>query len=437
MASINSADDGASSSGTPSSPTARHYVTLILMMLVSALSYVDRQIFTLFQDDIKRDLGIGDAQLGLLTGLSFALFYSIVAFPVARYADRGDRRLVVSLSVIVWSIATAFCGLAHGFWTMVLARIGLASGEAGATPAANSLLVEVFPPQRRVIVISLLLAASSVGISGGLVLGGWLSRWFDWREVFLIVGLPGIALGVAVWLFSVEPRRRSRGLAAVAPAESLAMRDVLRTMFGNPSIRWAMLLLCTVPVTGFALILWGPSFFQRVHGMDKEEVGFWLGGAMLVGLVLGSVSAGWLGDRFGAANPRFNGWLSGAGLLVAFPFALTFALSDSAYVALACFIVVKFAMSLHLPPLMALCFAQVPVRMRAMMSATITMFIGIAGTGVGGTLAGVLSQLFTPSWGELALRPALATISVCLLIGGVAAVLAGITARPLPEGDHR
>jgi MFS family permease len=420
-----------------SSITARHHVTLILMMLVCALSYVDRQVFTLFQDDIKRDLGIGDAQLRLLTGMSFALFYSAVAFPVARYADRGDRRLVISLSVIVWSIATAFCGMAQSFWTMMLARIGLASGEAGAGPAANSLLTEIFPPQRRVMVISLLLAANAVGISGGLVLGGWLSRWFDWREVFLIVGFPGIILGAAVWLFSLEPRRRSRGQAGVEPEASLSIREVLRTMFGNPSIRWAMLLLSTVPVIGFALILWGPSFFLRVHGMDKGEVGFWLGGAMLAGLVLGNIFAGWVGDRFGAANPRFNGWFSGIGLLAAFPFALWFALSSSPYVALCCFIIVKFAMSIHLPPLMALCFAQVPVRMRAMMSATITMFIGIAGTGIGGTLAGVLSQSFEPQWGELSLRPAMATISSFLLVGGVAAIMAGRTARPLPENIGR
>lgn len=421
--------------GSSGTPTARHYVTLTLMMLVCALSYVDRQVFTLFQDDIKRDLGIGDAQLGLLTGLSFALFYTVVAFPVARYADRGDRRLVIALSVIVWSIATALCGLAHGFWTMVLARIGLASGEAGATPAGNSLIIEIFPPERRVTVIALLLAASSVGISGGLVLGGWLSRWFGWREVFLIVGLPGVFLGVAVWLFSMEPRRRSRGMVGVEPDASLSIREVVRTMFGNPSIRWAMLLMATVPITGFALILWGPSFFQRVHGMDKEEVGFWLGGAMLIGLVLGSLAAGWLGDRFGAANPRFQGWLAGAALLIAFPAALMFALSPNAYVALACFIVVKFAMSLHLPPVMALCFVQVPVRMRAIMSATITMIIGLAGTGIGGTLAGVLSQHFAPAWAELSLRPAMATISLFLLVGGVCAILAGLTARPLAEGE--
>jgi predicted MFS family arabinose efflux permease len=420
----------------PAPLTRRNYLTLALLLAVAALSYIDRQIFTLFQDDIKAELGLSDGQLGLLTGLSFAVFYAFVAFPVARYADRGDRRRVISISVIVWSMATALCGVAHSFWTMIVARIFLASGEAGAGPASNSLLVEVFPPHRRVLVISLMLAASSVGLSGGLALGGWLSRWYDWREVFLLVGLPGILLGVLVLLFVQEPRRDdTAAVIAARGADAIPVRDVLRTMLGNPSLRWVMLLLSMVPITGFALILWGPSFFQRVHGMSKEETGFWLGGAMLAGLVIGNVLAGLLGDKYGAANPRFNGWLAGTGLLIAFPFALLFALTESANLALLAFIVVKFMMTLHLGPIIALCFAQVPSRMRAMMSATIYMFIGLAGTGVGGTLAGVLSQAYTPAWGELSLRPALATISICLLVGGIAAIMAGRTARPLTEAE--
>ncbi len=409
----------------------RRNLTLFLLMTVAALSYVDRQIFTLFQDEIKVELGLSDSQLGLLTGLAFALFYAFAAFPIARYADRGDRRKVVAISVVVWSMATAVCGLAGNFWQMLLARIGLAAGEAGAGPATNSLLVEIFPPERRTLVISTGLAASAVGLSGGLALAGWLSRYFDWREVFLIVGLPGVGIGLLVWLLCAEPRAAA-GPAAARPAP-IGLGDVVRTMAGNPSLRWVALVLMTVPVTGFALIIWGASFFQRVHGMSQEETGYWLGGAMLGGLVIGNLLAGWLGDRYGAAKPQFNGILAGAGLLIAFPFALVFALSASPYVALACFMVVKFMMTLHLGPVIALCYAQVPVAMRAMMSATINMFIGLAGTGVGGTLAGVLSEAYAARYGDLSLRYALATLSVCLLVGGLAAFMAARTVRPHPD----
>lgn len=409
----------------------RRNLTFGLMFLVAILSYVDRQIFTLFQDDIKLELGLNDGQLGLLTGMSFALFYAVAAFPIARYADRGDRRLVVALCVMVWSAATALCGVANSFWQMVLARIGLAAGEAGAGPASISLLTEIFPPERRTIVISSMLAASAIGISAGLWLAGWLSQYFDWRTVFLIVGLPGILLGLAVWLLSSEPRRGSGDL--VVPPPQIGMMVVMRTMASGVSLRWVGLLLMMVPVTGFAFIIWGASFFQRVHGMSKAETGFWLGTAMAVGLVLGNLMAGWVADKYGKDNPRFNGWFAGLGLLAAFPMALLFIWSPNPYVALAAFVGMKFVMTLHLGPIIALSFAQVPVAMRAMMSATINMIIGLAGTGIGGTLTGILSQAFAVSHGEMSLRPAMTVLSVCLIVGGIAAIMAGRTAKPLEE----
>lgn len=409
----------------------RRNLTLGLMIVVAILSYVDRQVFTLFQDDIKHELDLTDGQLGLLTGMSFALFYTLAAFPIARLADVGDRRRIIALCVMVWSTATALCGIATGFWQMILARIGLAAGEAGAGPASSSLLTEIFPLERRTGVISIMLAANAVGISGGLALGGWLSNFFSWREVFLILGIPGIVIGLAVLLFAAEPRRDKS--AHVDPPVAVPLGEVLRTIAGNVSLRWVGLLLCMVPLTGFAFILWGASFFQRVHGMGKAETGFWLGGAMAAGLVIGNLVAGWVSDRYGKANPRFNGWFAGLGLIASFPFGVAFALSPNPYVALACFVVVKFMMTLHLGPIIALCYAQVPVTMRATMSASIGMVIGLAGTGVGGTVAGYVSQAFAAGYGDRSLQPALALISCCLLVGGIAAIMAGRTARPLEE----
>lgn len=412
---------------------ARRNLTWALVLLVAVLSYIDRQVFTLFQDDIKAELGLTDGQLGLLTGLSFALFYAIAAFPIARYADRGDRRLTIALCVTVWSAATALCGVANSLWQMILARIGLAAGEAGAGPAGVSLLTEIFPMSRRTTIISSLLAASAVGISGGLALGGWLSQFYGWRTVFLILGLPGIGIGLTVWLLAAEPRRGAG--ERTVPGTQIAFGVVIRTMAANASLRWVGLMLCMVPLTGFAFILWGASFFQRVHGMSKAETGFWLGGAMAAGLVLGNLLAGWVSDRYGKADPRWNGWFAGLSLIATFPFALMFIYSPSPYLALGCFVVVKFAMTLHLGPIIALSFAQVPVAMRAMTSATINMLIGLAGTGVGGTLAGVLSQAFARDYGDKSLQPALALISCCLLVGGFAAIMAGRTARPLAIAD--
>ncbi len=413
-------------------PNWQRWAGLGLIFIVMALSYIDRQVFTLFQDDIKAELRLSDSQLGLLTGFAFALFYALAAFPIARYADRGDRRLVIAGCVAFWSVATIICGIATNFWQMLLARVGLAAGEAGAGPAANSLMTETFPPHRRVLVISTLLAASSVGLSGGLILSGWLSNFFDWRTIFFIVGFPGIVVGVLVWLFVAEPRRMSDA-AAQKREVPLRFGEVMRTIVSSTSLRWIGLLLLTVPVAGFGFILWGASFFRRVHSMPVDEVGFWLGGAMGVGLIVSNITAGIVGDRFGTENPRFNSWLAAFGLFASFPFAMLFCFAASPYVALASFIAVKFLMALHLGPVIALCFAQVPVRMRAMMSATINLLIGVAGTGIGGTLGGFLSDAFQDAYGDDSLRYALAITSTGLLVGGVAALAAGRTAKILPE----
>lgn len=413
----------------------RKNVTWGLLLLVSVFSYLDRQIFTLFQDDIKAELGLGDAQLGLLTGLSFALFYTLAAFPIARYADRGDRRAIIAVCVSVWSLATAFCGLAHSFWQMVLVRVGLAAGEAGAGPAGISLLTEIFPISRRTTIITSTLAASSVGLSLGMALGGWLSQFYGWRTVFIIIGLPGVLLGVLVFLFASEPRRSGRGQDDVA--EQLSLSDVFRTMTGSVSLRWIALLLSTVPLTGTAFILWGASFLQRIHDMSKAETGLWLGGALAAGLVLGNLAAGWVSDRYGKADPRWNGWFAGITLFATFPLALAFIYTPNKYIAIGAFVLVKFSITLFLGPTMNMSFTQVPVAMRAMMSATMSMIIGLAGVGLGGTLTGVLSQAFSPAYGDLSLQPALALISCLLLIGGTAAIQAGRTARPLETETSR
>ena len=239
-----------------------------------------------------------------------------------------------------------------------------------------------------------MLAASAIGISGGLWLAGWLSQFFDWRMVFIMVGLPGVGLGLLVWLFAAEPRRGKGNLIIPPPQVSIGI--VLRTMWSNISLRWIGIILTMVPITGFAFIIWGASFFRRVHSMSIAETGFWLGSAMAVGLVAGNIVAGLVTDKFGKNNPRFNGWFAGLGLLAAFPMALTFSLTSNAAVAIACFVGMKFLMTLHLGPIIALSFAQVPVSMRAMMSATINMFIGLAGTGIGGTVAVFSAPLSNP-----------------------------------------
>jgi predicted MFS family arabinose efflux permease len=378
---------------------------------------------------IKKDLKLTDTVLGLLSGVSFAIFYVAAAFPIAQYSDRGDRRLVIAVCVSVWSVATALCGAALNAWHLALARIGVASAEAGAGPASQSLLVDIFPKERRTLVLSTLLAANSVGLSVGLALSGWLATYFSWRIVFVIVGVPGVLVGLLVWLLVVEPRRGEVALEK-APAK-IPLGDVFKTMLASPSLSWFGLLLITVPITGFGVLIWSPSFFQRIHHLSVAETGIWLGGATGVGLVAGNLVAGWVTDKFGTDDLRFNGLIAGWGLLAAFPLSLGFVLAPDPMVSLVFFMLLKFVMTLHLGPMIALSFAQVPVAMRAMMGATISMLITMAGLGFGSFIAGRMSDAFAAQFGSQSLRYALLVICFPLLIGALAGFMAGRTAKPL------
>lgn len=407
---------------------SRRLLTLSMMVLVFALSYVDRLAFSVFQKQIGQELKLSDAELGWISGTTFAVFYILAAFPIARYADRGDRRLVIALCVGVWSLATAACSLAMNGLQMALIRIGLAAGEGGAGPAAQSLLLGIFPKERRTLVISCLLAASAIGLGLGGVIAGQLSRAFDWRMVFVIVGLPGLLVALAVWLFAVEPRRDAG--AEVQPDEpQRPFLTVLGEIVALPSIRWVALAIISISSTGFPFLIWSHDFYQTIHHMDPHESGNALFVPITGGLVLGNLLAGWLGDRFGAGNPRFLGRIAAIGVVIALPFALVISQAGTALLSLVSFFIFHVFITLHLGPLMALSFAQIPTTSRAVLGATFNTIITLCGIGIGTFLLGAVSTYFKAEYGELSLRYAYLVMSLPMLIGAGAALMAARTAR--------
>jgi MFS family permease len=411
----------------------RRNVTLGLVVVVGALSYIDRLVFSVFQKQIGEELRLSDTEIGWISGTTFAVFYILAAYPIARYADRGDRRMVIALSVAVWSLATAACSLAMNGVQMALIRIGLAAGEGGAGPAAQSLLLGIFPKERRTLVISCMLAASAVGLGLGGVIAGQLSRAFDWRMVFVIVGLPGLLVALAVWLLAVEPRRDG-GAAVEVPEPQQPFLSVIRQIASLPSLRWAALAIISISATGFPFLIWSHDFYQTIHHMDPHQSGNALFVPITGGLVLGNLLAGWLGDRFGAGNPRFLGRLAAIGVLVAFPFGLAVALAPTTLLSLAAFFVFHVFITLHLGPLQALSFSQIPVTSRAMLGATINTIITLCGIGIGTFLLGAVSTHFKSEYGDLSLRYAYVVMAFPMLLGALAALMAARTARPI-EGQ--
>ncbi len=404
-------------------PASRRNLTLFLLGLVATINYIDRQAFTVLMEDIKRDLVLSDTVLGLISGLVFGVIYALSSLPIARYGDRGDRPLVIATCLGFWSLATAACGLAANAWQIALARIGVAVGESGSAPSSMSLLTEIFPENRRTLVVGVMQSANSIGLSLGVVLAAWLATLMEWRHVFMTLGLPGILLAIAVALMASEPRRALKKAGTPTAHLKIPLREVAGIIFTNTALLWIGLLSIAVSMTGFGFLMWAPSFLQRVHGFDMGQVS-WLGWAILTGLVGGNLTAGWMGDRFGSKNPKFNGWLAAGGLLAAYPFALAFAWVASPYWALASFVVLKFLMTLWMAPTIVLTFTLVPVAMRATINAVMSLLIILSGMGLGTFFVGLLSDLFNASQGREALRYALVVMSSGLLVGAFAAIMA-------------
>ena len=195
---------GAASGGISSS--TRNY-TLAMLVIIYASSHVDRQIMSILAESIKLELDLSDTQLGFLIGLSFALFYATLGIPIAMLADRYSRRNIIGISVIVWSGMTALCGLAGNYLQLALARIGVGIGEAGSSPPSHSMISDLYPPEKRATAMGIYAAGINIGILLGFLVGGWIDEWYGWRVAFFVVGLPGVILGVLMFLTVKEPAR--------------------------------------------------------------------------------------------------------------------------------------------------------------------------------------------------------------------------------------
>src|SRR4029453_10020174 len=186
---------GATSASTEFSERTRHYV-LGVLVVVYTMNFIDRQILSILLEPIKHDLGLSDTQLGLLTGFAFGVFYATLGVPIARLADRSNRRNLIAVALAVWSGMTAFSGLAQNYVQLLLARIGVGVGEAGCSPSAHSMISVYFAGERRATALGIYSLGIPVGILFGFTLGGLISDTFGWRAAFFVVGVPGLLLAL-------------------------------------------------------------------------------------------------------------------------------------------------------------------------------------------------------------------------------------------------
>jgi MFS family permease len=412
----------------PDSAADRRYANYVLaiLFLVYVFNFIDRTILSILVEDVKRDLGVSDTAMGFLTGIAFALFYTIAGIPIARWADVGVRRSIIALGLLVWSLMTAASGLAQNYGQLVAARIGVGVGEAAGSPPAHSLLADYFPPERRATVLSLYSSGIYVGVLFGYLAGGWVNEFFGWRQAFFVVGLPGVALALLV-RFSIRepPRGHSERVVEVAAPEPWQV--VFRFLWSLPSFRHLAFGAGMAAFSGYGFAQWAPTFLRRVHDMGSGEVGTWLGLIIGFGGLLGAPLGGWLADRWGGVDVRWYAWIPGISAVVGIPFALCFLLIDSVTPALLVYIPAVVFSAMYLGPTLAMIQAMVKLRMRAMASAVLFLILNLIGLGLGPQAVGALSDLLKASYGDEALRYALVIVSFSGLWAAIHYALAART----------
>ncbi len=388
------------------------WYALAVLTMVYVFSFIDRQILVILQESIKADLDLSDTQLGLLSGISFALFYVILGIPIARYADRGNRRNIVAIALALWSTMTALSGAAQNFAHLLLARIGVAVGEAGGSPPSHSMISDMFPPQQRATALSIYSTGINFGILLGYVIGGWVNDWLGWRWVFVIIGVPGVAWALLVRLTLSEPTRgHAEKLTQVADAPPF--KDTLLLLWSRKSFRHLSLAAGLHAFVGYGVGQWIASFFIRTYALTSTgELATWLGLISGTAGAAGTFLGGYLCDKFGVRDKRWYVFLPAAATVIAVPFYLAVYMLDAYYVALSMYVVPIFFGAMYLGPTIALTHGIVSVRMRALASAILFFVLNLVGLGLGPLVTGMVSDLLTPDFGDQSLRYALALMSV-------------------------
>ena len=388
----------------PASAATHPRLLLWTLLVVYIFNFIDRQIVSILAEPISRDLGLSDSQIGLLTGLAFALFYATLGVPIARYADNGssNRARLIAVCLAAWSAMTALCGMAQNFWQLLLARIGVGVGEAGCTPTAHALIADSLPHEKRAGGIAFFGLGIPIGGLLGTLIGGGMAEALGWRQAFLVVGLPGLLLAIFVWVFLKDPRL-GRAVPASAPPR-MSMGAGLKLLAASPAYCLILAGASLVAFLSYGKGVWVLVYFQRTQGLSVGQTALFVGVTLGIAGIVGTWLGGWAADRWGKDDKRHMLTLPAFAMLLAAPLLFAGYWVNDWRLAIILLILPTVANSAYYGP--AYGAAQVLARpdTRAMAAAWMVFAQNLIGLGLGPLLFGALSDMLKPEYGAQSVR---------------------------------
>lgn len=366
---------------------------LFVLLLVNALNIADRQGMAITAPAIKHDLHLTDAQLGLLLGLGFAIFFSLLALPIARLAEHRSRTRIVAIAAAVLGAMLALCGLVRNFWQFLLCRVGVGAGDAGFGPPVASLIGDHYPAEKRASVTAIIWLGAPVGAIGGSVIGGWLAQDYGWRMWFFVIAVPALLLAAAAFVTLRDPPRGMSDGRAVA-ASPPSMSAVIRFLWAKKSFRQVLIGAGLAAISLNALGQFFARYFVANFHVGLAEagriLGLMAGTAMASGLLLGGFGVDWAAKR----DRRWYVRAPAIALLIATPLFALGAMQSTLFAAVAVLLLGHIALFVFWTPTLALAQNMVGADMRASSAFVVNIVLGLVGIGLGPTLIGVLSDLF-------------------------------------------
>jgi len=392
------------------------------LTLISTFNYLDRSLLGLLLPLIKADLQLSDTALGLISGLAFALFYSILSLPIANLADRHNRRNIISIGFACWSLMTALSGYVVNGIQMAFCRFLMGAGEAAGLAPSQSMIADSFARERRPFALAIFSTASAIDAVLLLPIAAWIADVYGWRVAFHIAGFAGLVLAV-IFFFTV--REPGRQVSAGPVQKKATLREAFVVLWRIPAFRAIMAGVSFMGGALYATGTWSTALLTRVHGLTVTEVGVYVTPARGIIGIIGIIATGWIADRLGRRDDRWRYRVPAIASFVLVPAYAAFFLADAPFLWIGGMALTAALYSSFQGPIFAATIALSPDHMKTVAVAINIFFTGLLGQIFGPLIVGVLNDALTPTFGDHAIRYSMLSVSVCCLLGGLCFLWAG------------